>query len=240
MKIPRFLTHPILVIFTAAAFLFLVTGCEKAVTYYDKDGKPYTVKEPDPWGTIGGILLTCIIIGAIAAAADSNADSNSVSSLSNRHGTMFAYAGNKSFVTDASSGMYSSAKCFELLDMEGNTVSRHRIDMDKLQTSKPLVDISEVQVSIEVNKRTLRKLVREIKRTSNLSSVPESIKADVSFLPDESDALKINAVSTPQPETDSGGKISELILASPHGFYRIISVPDRKSGRVGVTVSQLD
>jgi len=47
MKIAKILANPILVVFVSVAFLFLVTGCEKAVTYYDKDGKPYTVKEAD-------------------------------------------------------------------------------------------------------------------------------------------------------------------------------------------------
>jgi hypothetical protein len=239
MRISKFLCSPILVIFVSVAFLFLVTGCEKAVTYYDKDGKPYTVKEPDPWGTIGAVILTLFVVGAIAAGASSGDGA----SLPVEHKTMFAYAGNKGIVYDAPSGIYNSVKCFKLIDSQGNIISEHLIDVDKLIASRSLVDVSDVQVSAKVNKRMLKKLVDEIAKANNLKSVPDTIKTEISCSADEKNTLMVNSVSIPADKGNEN-RISELMVMSEKGIFKVSTAMNENlsqdAGRLSVTVSQLN
>lgn len=239
MKFSKCLTNPVLVIFTAAAFLFLVTGCERTVTMYDKDGKPYSAKEPDPWGTIAGIILTGLVIGAIAVAADSN----SGSCLPNQHETMLAYAGNKGIVYDVSPGMYSSVKCFRIMDADGNLISEHLIDVDKLLASKSLVNLSDVQLSSAVNMRMLRKLAREVAKANNLSTLPNAVKTDISYLADAENTLKVNRISIPVVDGKKSNA-SELTLMSEKGIFKISTSLHEKSNseseQLSITVSKLN
>ena len=247
MRISKFFIHPVLVLFIATAFLFFTAGCEKAVTYYDKDGKPYTVKEADPWMTIGGILLTCIIIGAIAASADSSSGASSSGAsgvcLPNQGRVMFAHAGNKGIVYDVSSGMYNPVKCFKLMDAEGNVISEHLIDVDRLLANRSFVNVSDVQVSSKVDKTMLRKLAQEIAKANNLNSMPNSIKTDISFA-DNGGVLKVNDVSIPVNDSQES-RNSGLTVISERGVFKVSAGLNEKSdspeaGQLSVTVSQLN
>lgn len=238
----KFMTHPVIVVFTAFAFLFLVTGCERTVTKYDSDGKPYTDKEFDPWGTIGGILITGLVLGAIAAAASSSGGSY----LHNQNRPMLAYAGNRGYITDASSGMYSSARWFKLVDSKGNVISRHLIDVDRLMVSRSLVNISDVQITSKINKKLLRELVQEIAKANNLSSVPDSVKTEISYLGGEESTLRMDAVSIPRDKSKESN-ISELTVMSEKGIYRVsASMPEKgesqnnASSHLSITVSSLN
>ncbi|MDP1854245.1 MAG: hypothetical protein Q8L26_08615 [Candidatus Omnitrophota bacterium] len=242
MRISKFFIHPVLVLFIATAFLFFTTGCERAVTYYDKDGKPYTVKETDPWMTIGGILLTCIIIGAIAASADSSSGASGAC-LPNQGRVMLAHAGNKGIVYDVSSGMYNPVKCFKLMDAEGNVISEHLIDVDRLLANRSFVNVSDVQVSSKVDKTMLRKLAQEIAKANNLNSMPNSIKTDISFA-DNGRILKVNDVSIPVKDSQES-RNSGLTVISERGVFRVSAglneKPDsQEAGQLSVTVSQLN
>lgn len=239
MKISKCLTNPVLVIFTSVAFLFLITGCTRTVTKYDANGKPYDTQEPDYWGTIGGIILTGLAIGAIAAVADSN----SGSSLPNHHKTMLAYAGNKGIVYDVSPGMYNSVKCFRIMDADGNIISEHLIDVDKLLASKSLVNVREVQLSSAVNMRMLRKIARDVAKANNLSTLPNAVKTDISYLADAENTLKVNRVSIPVVSGE-GSNTSELTLMSEKGIFKIsTSLHDKsnlESEQLSITVSKLN
>lgn len=239
MKIAKCLTNPVLVIFTAAAFLFLVTGCTRTVTKYDANGKPYDTQEPDYWGTIGGIILTGLVIGGIAAAASSGGGS----SLSNQNKTMLAYAGNRGYLTDAPSGIYNSVKCFKLVDADGNIISEHLIDVDKLLASKSLVNVHEVQLSSAVNMRILRKLAREVAKANNLSTLPNAVKTDISYLTDAENTLKVNRVSIPVV-SGKESNASELTLMSEKGIFKVSTSLHEKSnsesGQLSITVSKLN
>ena len=248
MRISKFFIHPVLVLFIATAFLFFTAGCERAVTYYDKDGKPYTVKEADPWMTIGGILLTCIIIGAIAASADSSSGASSSGAsgvcLPNQGRVMFAHAGNKGIVYDVSSGMYNPVKCFKLMDAEGNVISEHLIDVDRLLANRSFVNVSDVQVSSKVDKTMLRKLAQEIAKANNLNSMPNSIKTDISYLADEENTLKVDAVSIPVKDSQKS-RNSGLTVISERGVFKVSAglnekLGSQEAGQLSVTVSQLN
>ena len=241
MRSLKFTTHPVLVVFTAIAFLFLVTGCTRTVTKYDSEGKPYSDTEPDPWGAIGGIILTALILGAIAASANSDSDTGS---FLYGERPLFAYAGNKDSVTDVSSCKHSSVKCFKLVDAQGNLISKHLIDINKLQFYGSLVDISEVQISADVDKRMLKKITQEIAKANNLKSVPNSLKAEVSFI-GKGDTLKVDAVTVTEMKA-SEENISELTLVSNKGIYRVTTTLPQNSesqrckpNQLNVTVSQL-
>lgn len=239
MRTSKYLTHPALVILTAVCFLFLVAGCEKAVTYYDKDGKPYTVKEQDPWGTIGAIILTAIILGAIAASADSNSDGTTF-----LHGErpLFAYAGNRGFITDAHSGMHNPAKSFRIVDRKGNFISEHCIDVDKLLASRALVNLSEVQLYSMVDKKALKKLVSEAMTFNNLEHVPKAVRTNMSYVAGEN-VLRVSDISIPAITGQEKG-VSELTVMSENGIYKVTTALNEKSGQgtgqFSVTVSQLN
>ncbi len=233
MKISRILSNPVLIMFIAVAFLFTVTGCEKTVTKYKADGTPYTEQEFDPVASLAAFLIFSIGVGALAAVA-----AGSGSSLPNQHESMFAFAGSQDVVTDVPSGMSSSLRCIKFIDSKGNLIGRQVIDVDKLRASKSFVNISDVQVSSEINEKVLKDFVSGIAKANNITSLPDSIKADVSWMTDESGVLKINTVNVPQVATDSDGRASKLVVATEQGFYSITSVPDR-AGHISVTVSQL-
>lgn len=235
MRNSKFSTHPILVMFTVVAFLFLATGCERTVTMYDKDGKPYTVKEFDPWMTIGGILLTCIVISVIAYSLEPDD-----SSFLYKERPLFAYAKTQDVMSDALPGMITGGKWIRLVDSHDNLISEHLIQLNKLQLSTPLVNMSEVQLSAEVDEQALKNLIRNIAKANKLNSIPSSIKADVSLLSGESDVVRINAISVSQPEADLGSRASGLILVSEHGLYRVTTIPDKEPGQFSITVSQLN
>jgi len=237
MKFSKFLTHPILVMLTVIAFSFLVTGCERTVTKYDANHKPYTAKEFDPWMTIGGIILTCLVIGALAAAA---ADSGSGgSSYIYERRPLYARAVNKNVMSDVSVGLSAYGKWILVVDANDKLISKHLIQLNRSQLAQKTLSLSDVQLSSKINEEALKDLMRDIAKTSKLKQIPESIRANVSFLHDEPNALKINTVSLPEIEANSDGKISEFILTSLHGIYRITSVPDKDSKGVSITVSQL-
>ncbi len=184
-------------------------------------------------------VLGVIIMGAIVAAASSGGGAY----LYNPNKPMLAYAGNKGFITDASSGLYNSVKCFKLVDAEGNLISEHLIDIDKLMASKSLVNVSDVQVSSKVDKRILRKLVQEIAKTNNLNSVPRAIKTDISYLAGKENTLRVDTVSIPEVKS-SDNRISELTVMSERGIFKVSTALNEKSdrqeeGQLSVTVSQL-
>lgn len=220
----KLLTHPALVLFTAVTFIFLITGCERTVTKYDENGKPYTDKEFDPGGTLAAFVITVLVLGGIAAAASS---SGGGTYLHNQNRPMLAYAGNRGYLTDASSGMYSSAKSFKLVDSEGNLISEHLIDVDRLMASKSLVNISDVQISSHVNKTLLRKLVKEIARANNLTSIPGAVKANVSYFSSEGNEFRLNGVSIPKNKSKESS-IAELTVMSEKGICRATaSLPEK-------------
>lgn len=242
MRNLKFLTHPALVLFTAFAFLFLVTGCTRTVTKYDANGKPYTDTEPDPWGTIGAFIITCLVLGGIAAAASSGGGS----ALPVEHKTLLAYAGNRGYITDASSGMIHSAKWFKLVDAKGNVISRHLIDVDRLMASRSLVTLSDVQITSKINKKLLRELVQEIAKANNLNSVPDSVKTEISYLGGEESTLRMDAVSIPKDKSNEN-RISELTIMSEKGIYRVTaSMPEKAesennlASHLSITVSSLN
>lgn len=239
----RLARSPVFVMIFVSVFLCFVTGCERTVTKYDENGKPYDEKEFDAWGTLGAVILTSIALGAIAAAASSSGDG---SYLFNQDKPMLAYAGNKGVVTDASSGLYSSVKTFKIVDAEGRLISTHSIDIDKLMVSRPLVDVRNVQVSCEINKESARRIVQEIAKAGNLRSMPSSIKTDVSFSSDEKGVLRLGAVSIAK-EKSLNNRISELTVMSEKGIYNVTASlpekaesPDAEQGHLSITVSNLN
>lgn len=240
MRISKFFIHPVIVIFTIFAFSFLMTGCDRTVTKYDANGKPYSATEPDPGGTLAAYILTVIILGSIVACASS---SGGGAHLDNPNRPMFAYAGNKGYITDASSGMYNPVKCFKIVDREGNIVSEHMIDVDKLLASRSVVNVSDVQVSSRINKKALESLVSEIAKANNLNSMPDSIKTEVS-LADNGRTLEIDDVSIPQI-MEQENRNSRLTVISERGVFKVSAglneKPDsQEAGQLSVTVSQLN
>ena len=238
MRISKFLVNPVLVVFTVVTFLFLTTGCNRTVTKYDANGKPYSEEEFDPWGTVGAVVLTMFVFGAIAAAAAPGG-----SSLPVEHETMFAYAGNKGIIYDARSGIYNPVKRFRLTDSEGNLISEHFINIDKLMANRPVVNVSDVQASVKVNEKMLKKLVNEMAKANNLKSVPGAIKTEISFRTDEKNTLSIGAVSIPEDKSQES-RVSELTVTSEEGVYKVSTILNEKpwgeAGQLSVTVSQLN
>lgn len=241
MKFSRLLGNPILVMFVIVAFSFLATGCEKTVTKYDKDGKPYDAKEFDPVASLAALVLWTIGLSALAAVA-----AGSGSSLPNQHESMLAFAGSQDVVTDVPSGMSSSLRCIKFIDSKGNLIGKQVIDVDKLRASRSIVNISDVQISSEIDEKVLKDFIHEIAKANNITSLPDSIKAEISFT-DEKDTLRIDAVSIPKGK-DSEDTISELTVMSNKGIiYKATTTLPEKSdskeyehGQMSVTVNRLN
>lgn len=228
----KFLTHPVLVVFTTVTFLFLVTGCERTVTKHDSQGKPYDTTEFDPAATLCAVILWALVLGAIAA---SGSDSGT---FLHEEKPLLAYAKTQDVMTDALPDTNIHAKLIQVVDLQGNLISRHLISLDRLQLGRQVINLSEIQLSTEINQQALKSLIRNIAETNSLNSFASSIEADVSWLSDYT--IKINAVNMPQFGNDSTNRVSELTLASEHGLYHITAIPDKESTHISVKVSQVN
>jgi hypothetical protein len=66
----RFFNHPVITIIVLITFVqFSLVGCERPVTRYTSDGKPYTTQEFSAGETLAGIFLGLLTIGALAACS---------------------------------------------------------------------------------------------------------------------------------------------------------------------------
>src|SRR3989338_7754404 len=236
----RFLVHPVLIMLVIVAFSLLATGCTRTVTKYDKDGKPYSEQETDPVATLAAVILGSLILGAISIAAAGGG-----SYLPGQNRPMFADAGGN-VMSDFSSRnfTFSSVRCIKLMDAQGNLISKHVIDVDKLRAGGSLVNISDVQISSEINKKALRRLANEIAKANNLTSVPKSVKTEVSYFSGSEDVMRLDAVSIPKDRIPEKGD-SELTVMSDRGIYKTTTTlnenqQEEDSRQLSITVSNLN
>lgn len=228
----RGVTHRVMACLVAVAFAFCMTGCERTVTKYDETGKPYSEKEFDPWMTIGGFILFGIILGGVIYAAEVNS-----SELLDEDKTLLAYAPSGNTASDALPLLSGKARWIEVLDPHGNLLSRHLIRTDRLNAGEQLLNMSEVQVSSDINEEVLRDVMGEF-AASQGQEVPEAIQARVSFVGDGTGVMKISRLSSVGKE-HRAGTTATRIITSPFGVFRVDTVGS-VSGEIEVTVSQLN
>jgi len=210
-----------------------MTGCERTVTKYDGTGKPYSEKEFDPWMTIGGLILTGLALTAIAFAAE-----GSGSKLLSDDKELLAYAPSGNTANDALPLLSGKARWIEMLDPHGNLLSRHLMRTDRLKTGEQLLNISEVQVSSDINEEVLRNLMEEF-TASQGQEVPEAIQVRVSFVGDEQGVLRIKSLDGVKKDAVRPGSTVTRFITSPLGVFRV-DAAGGMSGEIEVTVSQLN
>ena len=150
---------------------------------------------------------------------------------------MLAYAPSGNTASDALPLLSGKARWIEVLDPHGNLLSRHLIRTDRLSAGEQLLNMSEVQVSSDINEEVLRDVMGEF-AASQGQEVPEAIQAHVSFVGDGTGVMKISRLSSVGKE-HRAGTIATRIITSPFGVFRV-DTAGSVSGEIEVTVSQLN
>ena len=233
MSSSRWLGHRALVCLTAIAFAFCMTACERTVTKYDETGKPYSEKEFDPWMTIGGFILFGIILGGVIYAAEVNS-----SGLLDEGNSLLAYAPSGNTASDALPLLSGKARWIEVLDPQGNLLSRHLIRTDRLGRAEELVNPAEIQLSSEINEQVLKHLVGELAQLHGAGSVPKTLKARLAVLDAGEARLQIKSVEVSKDSVTASGPAR--LFMSPAGIFRVTGTADSLTNEIEVTLSQLN
>ena len=227
-------------VFLIVAFMSLTVACERSVTRYDDNGKPYNSKEFSSMETVGAIVLLMLVLGALAASGSGSGGSNL-----HEEGDMFAHLNNNNAMTDALSKI-DNTMWIQIEDDKGNIISQHLINPDALQSDMGIINMSDIELASEINKDVLRKLIKDISRDNNLNSIPETIRADISILLDKPNVLRISGVNVlSESNLDKGDSV--IILDTGHGLYQSIVKATEKiqsfserSKQYSIVVNQLN
>lgn len=219
----KIILHKFLAVFIIVAFLGLTSACERTITKYDPNGKPYHAKEFSAGQSLAALLMALLVFGLFIRVASSN---------NNFDGT-FLYNDEKLTASLKNNESVSDSllnephmKWVKVVDSEGNLIGRQMIDLRKLSGSEKIISHLDTQLSSVIDEPALMKLINDNSLGKDINSIPKSIEIEASYVPAEMKII-IKTVNI-NPKTDLRRGDSVLIYDSGRGIYRSITRENNK------------